>query len=76
MVTLSPFLSGRKQRATTKKKGKKKKRRTLVTDNGREEAVIIDLYPAVPLRVDAEVPCLVFNQMSRGRADRVTNIMQ
>ena len=75
MVTLSPFLSGRKQRATTKK-GKKKKRRTLVTDNGREEAVIIDLYPAVPLCVDAEVPCLVFNQMSRGRADRVTNIMQ
>ena len=74
MVTLSPFLSGRKQRAKQKKRNKK--RRTLVTDNGREEAVIIDLYPAVPLRVDAEVPCLVFNQMSRGRADRVTNIMQ
>ena len=42
----------------------------------RKEAVIIGLYPAVPLHVDAEVPCLVFNQISRGRADRVTNIMQ
>ena len=42
----------------------------------RKEAVIIGLYPAGPLHVDAEVPCLVFNQMSQGRADRVTNIMQ